>query len=111
MADTIPVDRPVRARPYVRLAAAVGLLSAIAAADAGAQPRGQLQSFYATESTFQIVHVEPSGAGVKVRVIDLDFHDDRCWQRIVRAYDVELPHMSVAALAGPRICALDPARV
>jgi TonB family protein len=91
------------------------LLAALAwtipALDARAQARGALESFYATFSNYRIVHVEAVETGVKVRVVDIDYHDVICWQPVVRAHEVVVHGSTVAALAATPVCALSQGRV
>jgi TonB family protein len=79
---------------------------------AEAQPAGpRLESFYATFSTTDIVHVEPAGAGVKVRVIEQSIVDEMfCHQPVILARDVVLPDTSIEAAAGVPLCTLSPER-
>jgi TonB family protein len=91
-----------------RLAAfALALLSV----GVGAQAPARLESFYVTLSNSTIVHVEALDTGVKVRVIHIDLHDDFCWTRVVRAYEVVLRNTTLEALAGTALCALSERRV
>lgn len=84
---------------------------ALLSVDVSPQTRERLESFYVTASHSTIVHVEPVGTGVKVRVIHVEAHDEFCWTRVVRSYDVVLPNMTVEALAGTAVCALSERRV
>jgi hypothetical protein len=74
---------------------------------AEARPAGpRLESFYATFSTSEIVHVERAGAGVTVRVIEKVVLDDFCGQEVVLARDVALPDTPIDAAAGVPLCTL-----
>jgi TonB family protein len=74
---------------------------------AKAQPAGRrLESFYATISNSEIVHVERAGAGVTVRVIEIVTLDEICFQDVVLARDVALPDTPIDAAAGVPLCTL-----
>jgi hypothetical protein len=94
-----------------RLFVLAALASTLQTLDARAHTRSRLDSFYVTFSNYRVVHVEPIDGGVKIRVIDIDFHDDICWQRVVRAHEVVLHDATVEALAATPVCALSERRV
>ena len=79
---------------------------------AGAQDRHNPDSFYVTSSNSSIVHVEPADAGVKVRVIEIDYNEAACgWNTVVRARDVVLPGRELATVAGTPVCSSSQRRV
>ena len=80
--------------------------------NAGAQTRSGIESFYVTSNNSRIVDVEAVNAGVKVRVIDIDARESWCgWQRVVRAHEVVIRDVQVAALAAVPVCTLSQRRV
>jgi len=105
---------PARRYTSSRIGSALALAAlawALFPLDARAQGRESLESFYATFSNYRIVHVEAVAGGVKIRVIDIDFHDDLCWQRVVRAHEGIVRGSTVAALAATPVCTLSQKRV
>jgi TonB family protein len=108
---TLPIVRACTSSQAIRLLALAAFAWTLLSVGVSAQARARLESFYVTFSNSTIVHVEAVDAGVKVRLIHIDVHDDFCGTRVVRAYEVVVPSTTVEALAGTAICALSERRV
>jgi hypothetical protein len=106
------VVRPATSSHLTRLLTLTGLAWTLLAFNAGAQTRGDLESFYMTFSNTVVVHVEKADPGVKVRVINIDAHEEACaWQRVVRARDVVMRDVEISSLAATPVCSLSQRRV
>jgi TonB family protein len=99
-------------RAICALVCVVGALTAVLVARAASSQSSRgLESFVVTLSDYRIFDVQPRGADLGVRAIQMQHLEEVCWTRAVRAYEVILPDTSIDLLAGRGLCSLSQARV